>query len=512
MMKTIIIFYNDTNNTLKNQKVFNNLSAKDMCLELPKKVSLPYFEVTNVNSNLELLETIINLCEKENATDFIFLYDDLPFVNEKLTKQLLKAHEEYKAEYTFADGYPNGFCPEVMNAGSAKILLNLIKSSNNSIGNNKVCRSSLYDLLKIDINSFEVETVLAKNDWRLLRFNFDTDNKDHFISCKELFNIIQKDKSLLENPDELSNKASNNIKILKTVPCFYNIQIADKCSGKCFYCPYPTNYKNKHGILPSESTNVMNKEKLFSLIKQISDYSQNAVISLSLWGESFNHPDLISIIREITNYAGLSVFLETDGLLVTDDFCNKLKEISDNINSKNTQWPKIMIAVSLDSFTNQTYLKIRGVENSLEDSKKVIQKLTESIGPNVYPQLVRINENEDELESFFNYWKNNENESKGNLIIQKYDDFAQDLPEDKPADLSPVERNICWHLRRDMTILSNGDVTVCKEYILDNIIGNVFEQSIDKIWEKSDSLLQEQIDNCFNKKCGKCDEYYTYNF
>ena len=97
-------------------------------------------------------------------------------------------------------------------------------------------------------------------------------------------------------------------------------------------------------------------------------------------------------------------------------------------------------------------------------------------------------------------------------IIQKYDDFANLLNECKPADLSPVDRNICWHLRRDMTILSNGDVPLCYCSVLDDIVGNVFEQGIETVWKKMDKCLEEQIEQKYIDKCGSCDEYYTFNF
>ena len=86
------------------------------------------------------------------------------------------------------------------------------------------------------------------------------------------------------------------------------------------------------------------------------------------------------------------------------------------------------------------------------------------------------------------------------------------LPECKPADLSPLERNVCWHLRRDMVILTNGDVPFCKEYVLDGIIGNVFEQDLAEIWKKTDDVVKEHICQKYNSKCGNCDEYYTFNF
>ena len=156
---------------------------------------------------------------------------------------------------------------------------------------------------------------------------------------------------------------------------------------------------------------------------------------------------------------------------------------------------------------NRKYL-----ENAFEKSVEAVLKLCAVLPNCVYPQFVRMNQNEEELELFFRYWNEKSNASNGNLIIQKYDDFAGLLPECKPADLSPLERNVCWHLRRDFTILLNGDVPSCKTCLFDQINGNVFESSLEEIWQKNNSLIEEQIKNNYNKRCGKCDEYYTFNF
>ena len=161
-----------------------------------------------------------------------------------------------------------------------------------------------------------------------------------------------------------------------------------------------------------------------------------------------------------------------------------------------------MIAVSMDGFTAQTCANLRGKDFNLEKSVEAVKKLQESLPGCVYPQFVRMNANEAELESFFRYWNDKSNATGGNFIIQKYNSFAGLLKNEEPADLSPLDRNVCWHLRRDMTILYNGDVPVCFCRVLDDIKGNVFEQGISEVWKKLDE----------DNKCGGCDEFYTFNF
>lgn len=220
------------------------------------------------------------------------------------------------------------------------------------------------------------------------------------------------------------------------------------------------------------------------------------------------------MIEKVLSYSGLSVFIESDGLLITEEFCEKLKKIVDEAPERSNNWQKVMIAISLDAFSVQTYCKLHEGCSEQDFSKAVnaVTLLQNAIPGMVYPQFVRMDDNESELEGFFRYWNEKTNPSTGNFIIQKYDNFAGLLPERKPADLSPLERMPCWHLRRDLTILSNGDAQICRAHVLSGVIGNVFKDDLENIWHKTDYLLKNHIEKNYKEKCERCDESYTFNF
>ncbi len=507
-MKSIIIFYEDYSGPYAEKKVFNGLSSLEAADLWAEKLGFPSFVVKCSNMQ-ELFGKINELCLEEKADSVIFSYHDLPFLNLELTRQLLKFHTDYEAEYTYADGYSYGFASEIIDAGTVAILFELSKTKFAEAGQKKVTRTGIFDFIKNDINAFEVETLIAENDWRLFRFSFDCGKKENFLACQRLFDKIQ-GKALSVN--EICKIASETPGILKTLPAFYNIQITDFGGHSCLYCPYAKAYQQKTGLLPNESKNCMNFEKFSDLIDRIYNFSENAVIGLSAWGEASYHPELLRFIEKILSYKGLSVIIESDGSFITDDFCSELGKVVDRAEERTNGWQKIMFVVKMDAFSDATYKKIHGQEASLEKSVEAVKKLAAVIPHCVYPQFIRMNENEEELESFFRYWNEKTNPSQGEFIIQKYDDFAKLLPQCKPADLSPIERNVCWHLRRDMTILTDGIVPFCREYVLDGIIGNVFEESLESIWQKTDSVLNEQMSGIYKNKCKDCDEYYTYNF
>lgn len=523
-MKSIVIFYDDKNSKYKDEKIFNGKSSVELTKELflnndfsninQKFLESDIFTISNANNLCELLNEINQITEKTKANFVIFSYNDLPFLNANLTKELIEYHINYKAEYTFADGFSYGFSPEIIDCGTLRILQELSKTTENNFCQKELNRESLFELIKKDINSYEVETVLAEEDWRLLRFAFHCGKKDNFLQCKNLFEKLNVSTEKLQTGDveAFTKVASQTVDCLKTVPGFYNIQITNKINFESIYSPYTKSFASEN-VKKSEKS-LENFEEFSKLISKISEFSENAVINLSCWGESLQNPNLLKMIEYILSYSGLSVFLETDGTLVTDDFCNELAKIVQSSPDKTNGFEKIMIAVFVDAFTSQTYKTIHPdcSENAFEKSVEAVKKLCAVLPNSVYPQFVRMNQNEEELESFFRYWNEKSNASNGNLIIQKYDDFAGLLPPCKPADLSPLERIVCWHLRRDFTILLNGDVPSCKTCLFGQINGNVFESSLEEIWQKNNSLIEEQIKNKYNQRCGKCDEYYTFNF
>ena len=515
-MKTIVIFY-DNDSTYSNEKVFNGKSAVELSKNWAESLGLPAFTVKSANLT-QLLCDMKELCSKENAETAVFSFIDLPFLNKKLSQKIIDSHITYKSEYTFADGYPYGFAPEALNAGTIGILAELSKTTQASLGEQPVTREGLYNLIKTDINSFDVETVIAASDWRLLRLAFHCGKKDNFMQCKALVEAAQPEA--FDDVDKLSAIAAKNPDCLKTVPGFYNIQIVDKVDFDAEYLPYCKAYEEKNGTSPlSASENaVMSFENCSSLIEKIADFSEKAVISLSAWGEPLYHPDFLKIVEKILSYDGLSVFLETNGLFVTPELCSNLAQITDSAKPRTNGWQKLMIAVTLDAATEKTYQKLHknSPDGAFVKAVNAVELLQKAVPGSVYPQFVRMNENEDELEAFFRYWNEKTNPSGGNLIIQKYDDFAGLLPDCKPADLSPLERDPCWHLRRDLTILSTGEVPQCRACVLcgshGKSLGNAFTQPLEEIWHKSDELLKNHIEKNYCEKCGKCDEWYTFNF
>lgn len=453
--------------------------------------------VSKSNWNIaELFSSLANACEKFSSESAFYAFADCPFLNVSLAEKIIEVHQNYKAEYTFADGYPFGLALEALHKDSANILHALVLQDGS--GTKKITRDSIMESVKRDINNFEIETVLSKNDYRSYRFSFETNCKRNFIACKNLFEA----KPNFSDADELSEKACALSSVVKTLPAFYQVQIVSDEDDTCIYSPYKNAFQKKFGKLPSSETK-MSIENFSRLVKSIADFSDDAVVSLSFFSEAFLHPQLVEFISLVTKEKNLSLVIETNALHITNEVLEKIKNVANE---------KILWFVNLDAMTEETYKIVHQNSGSLTKAIAGLSLLEKFFPDSVYAQFIRMNENESELENFYRYWSDEKNPSHGKIAIQKYDSFCKFLDEKKVADLSPIERNPCWHLRRDFCIFVDGSVPLCRSSLFQNIIGNVFKESIEVIWKKMNSFLENDMKKNYTDFCKNCDEYYTFNF
>lgn len=446
-----------------------------------------------------VLMAIKNECKKAAAEAAVFAYSDCPFLDDEITKRLIENHFKYSAEYTFADGYPYGFAPEVIDAGAAGILCEL--------GDSKMSRTAIWDLIKTDINSFEVETLISPHDYRLWRLAFHNGDKRGRMACEALKKIKEelmarsKDCGKKDSDfcaDTLCQAAIKDIHVVRTVPAFYEVGI----SGR----------GNEEG-----KTERMSFDKFALLVKQIKELSDKAVVSLSAMGEPLEHPEFIQFV-ETAAAAGLDVLVETDGKKATEQIASQCKNIADKHCTK-IMW---VIKNSAQSLLLEAEKWAQAKERSADvnaakesEAERAVCTLAKYFMGDVYPQMVRTKETEKALEPFYRKWSAKDSPSGGKVLIQKYCSYCGTLPDEKPCDLSPLERNPCWHLRRDMVILADGSVPLCfarERALKDGILGNAFIDGLKVLWDKMEGAAKRDLDGKQDELCRKCDEYYTFNF
>ena len=549
-MKTIVFLYTGTKRSFQFEKVFNGQSAFDRALVWASKVDSAAEIVvlaaganeqsvrggvesfkSGESSSMLSVSVVVKECwttsmllhemaarsEAAKADFAVYAWGDCPLLDVDLTREVTASHIKYLAEYTFADGYPYGFAPETIATGALAILASLADGVQKAVGDKSVCKTSLFDVMKGDVNSFEIETVIAPKDWRQLRLDFSCSTKATFLAAKRLFDGATGQNVPL-TAQNLASFAENACEIQQTVPAFYNVQIEGKCTSSCKYCPYPAAHQKKYNCSANVSPLKMSLEQFKGLVAQIASFSDTATVGLGAWGEPLLNESLADYVEAVLSYEGLCVLIETDGTLVTPSLASTISSLVKNAKPRATGSSPVTWILSLDATEEQKYNALHGTTSSglektpFAKAQDAVVTLESYFPGDVYPQFLRVNENEDSLEKFYRFWHNKESPSKGMLIIQKYDSFCGLLPDEKPADLSPLERNPCWHLKRDMTVLADGSVPFCREALLDGSAGNVFTDGIETVWARFKPLVAQQIEKNYNGRCGTCDEYYTFNF
>jgi spiro-SPASM protein len=265
----------------------------------------------------------------------------------------------------------------------------------------------------------------------------------------------------------------------------------------------------------------MEAAKFEALLQKIVDFCSDAVIDISLWGETALHPQKIDIISAVLRRRELSLVIETSGIGWENGELEKIADIAKDAPPRKAAFPPALSwIVSLDSCDPAKYREIRGA--GFTEANETAKKLLSLFPKNTYVQAVRTAGSEDDTERFYRYWKEQLSacnaEAAANIIIQKYDDFCEMLPHMQASDLSPVQRKPCWHIMRDMPVLIDGTVLLCRQQICQKEntairLGNAFCEDLETIWDRGKQYYEKHAAGAeYDPLCVKCDEYYTYNF
>lgn len=429
-----------------------------------------------------------------------FSWADCPYLDVSLTSSLAEKHTRYFAEYTFADGYPYGLTPDILASGIVPIITKLAQNEQGP-----VTRSVVFDTVKKDINSFDIETDLAPVDARYLRLALSCDTKRNHQLCESLSGITA---------DNYASFIAGRERSLRTLPSYYAVQVSARCPHECVFCPYPglcrSAARSAPGIPATERRDYMQVADFRNIVAKIEAFSGDAVVSLSLWGECSYHPDLAELAAAVLEWPSLSLLIETTGIGWRKETLETIASLVHAAPARTNGQAAVNWIVSLDAVSSACYAKLhRADEASFREALACTESLHALFPGAVWPQFIRMKENEEELEAFYRFWK----EKTGTVIIQKHDHFCKTIEDRRVADLSPLKRFPCWHLKRDLCILVDGTVPLCKEDVFAHVsAGNAHSDSFETVWSRIGERYGSHCSGLYEGLCGDCDEYYTYNF
>lgn len=430
----------------------------------------------------------------------LYLQADSPFTDRELCDKLLDIHIRYRAEYTYADGYSPGFSPEIIAARTVPNLVDLARRHHkDGEESERIPRDALFSLIQKDMNAFDIETELCPLDLRAYRFSPTCDTRRNRISAMRL-----RDEGVV-NAQKLVETLPSRPDLLRSLPAFLWVQVAANCPQACSYCPYPKMGSDLKDLDPREKSEIMPVDRFRKLMDMAEELCDDLVVDISLWGEASRHPEIFDIADAALSKPRFSLIIETSGIGWGVGLAERIMAIAPD----RLDW-----IISLDDENPKGYEALRGEGR---DEAFAFARHLASVNPRrVHIQAVRMKDNEEGLEAFYRGWK----KITENVIIQKYDSFAGCLPDRTVTDLSPLERNPCRHLARDMAVLLDGSVPACKHSLIagddgilhyQEILGNVFIDGLPELWKRQNSWYERHIDGNYPSACRSCNEYHTYN-
>ncbi|XDD46678.1 spiro-SPASM protein [Leptospira sp. WS39.C2] len=411
---------------------------------------------------------------------FLYFTGISPLLNTQLTEKVWNRHKNFFSQYSYSENIPPGLIPTVITREFLSSLPDQISTD-------------IHSFFLKNINQYDVDIFFQSPDLRQLRLDFRYHSVRSSILVKGLLALAD------EIPyEDLHSTLKQNPGLFRSSPSYLEWEIYKGCELSCVFCPREFIDKSNDGSFASLTS-----------VKSIVSKFQNELtspitISLSGNGEPLLHPEFISVVKEILTLTQLKELVIETALYKNLDLLVSLIQTLDS-----TQKEKLCIIANVTTLKEETYQSLYG-KKGLQSVLEAIDTLSKILPKNsLYVQMIKMKEVEDEIDPYFTSF-----EKKGiNIILQKYNRFANQLPERRVSDLTPIHRDFCWHLTRDLYVSVSGDVSICKQNQT-KIIGNLYTESLFDVWQKGQDSFRLSFNGEHDKipaPCLNCDEWYTFN-
>ncbi|HOP64008.1 MAG TPA: spiro-SPASM protein [Spirochaetota bacterium] len=414
---------------------------------------------------------------------------DSPFFDPDVLKEMSELHIKYLAEFTYSENLPEGFTCEIYSGELMKQLPDIQEES-----------LPLSKVIKSNINQFDVELYYREPDIRDKRLSFRLSDPRE----KKIMGNLSETMGGIPSYSEIRDLIKKNPETLFTSPSYLEIEITGECGLDCLFC-YRKALKQTHQRM---STDTLKK-----LINEMNEHGLPYTVCFGGSGEPADHPDFYAMMDFVCAEPLVDqLIIETNGIKADANFKTYISS---------PERSKIKVIINNNGMDRDSYTRLHGAD-SFDTVFSNITSLNDlnSSGERIYLQIMKINETDefsggDEqrtyLDKFYDFWEG----YKVPIILQKQNTYSGRIEDRRYSDLSPLKRIPCWHLQRDLYILSDGTIAYCKQDIDGEAgYGNINDTALKDILKAQEKAFIENYSDKFPSKpdCKNCDEWYTFNF
>ncbi len=280
----------------------------------------------------------------------------------------------------------------------------------------------------------------------------------------------------------------------------FNIELTNRCPMKCVMCPRTYHMTRTQGFMDID----LFKKIIDELAEVNPDFNHDRVVWLHHFGESLLHPQFDSFIRyaaEKNVRTGLSV-----NPMILNEKISKLL-LSSGLH---------ILYLSLDGHNNESFAKIRGVENMYEISRTNMisflnMKKDNPCEMKIILSMIDFSLNDESIAAVKNEWESHD--QIDGFLMKTYTTWDGAVPEIEAFAPEPAANNrkvTCSFPWVNMTVTWDGDVVpCCFDYNKKLVLGNALTQTLDYIWNDAPmrNLRREFIeDRVSNPLCKNCRE------
>ncbi|MBP7734766.1 MAG: spiro-SPASM protein [Spirochaetes bacterium] len=404
------------------------------------------------------------------------IYADSPFLDPSIIGEMMDLHLTYLAEFTYSENLPAGFSCETV---SKELIAAIPELKEQTL--------PLAQVIKSNLNQFDIEIYYKDPDIRDKRISFRSANRRDALIMERIYRL----GSSIPSYESLKGIIEEHPEVLHVGPSYLEIELTGRCDLECLFC-YRNSLKQHHGD--------MEKNSVALVLEQMKPFGLPYTICFGGSGEPLMHPNVYEILSMVAGDPLVeTIIVETNGLYADVNYRTHLGSSGE----------KIKTIVNINGYNSETYGKLHGKE-FFDRVHQNILGLAESATGRLYIQIMKINETEPFLDSYYDYWE----KLKIPIILQKQNTYLGRIPDRRYSDLSPLDRIPCWHLQRDLYITADGTVTFCKQDVDGNCAqGTMGSSTLAEIWEKK----RQAFINDYRKQypampdCKSCDEWYTFN-